>query len=326
MSFADLFGPLTESGAWAPASVGGFWLCTRVVVRIRRRPRGGRLLPRLATSLSIAGCLASFPTPARARERWPVPPTSPRLSPAAPPWLETDGSPPPPPFVSAGGGVTAPADVVAGSTRVVIGNKAVDHRPHRSGAPLVHPAPGSRAARLVHPAIHGARVTSGVNARHGDKDGGSRAGDALEPDREASPPVRASNDLDTRPTAGSVDAYDGSRYARPAPWRDRDRLFPRAREAVESGRSVMPNRAFLDAIARHPAGRTLADRDDCPTIHRVTEGDNLWSIAAENLGTDDVAAIAAHWKLIYEMNRSVISNPHQIFPGQVLRLPKSCRG
>jgi LysM repeat protein len=53
----------------------------------------------------------------------------------------------------------------------------------------------------------------------------------------------------------------------------------------------------------------------------VAPGDTLWDIAAEVLGTNDSARIAAYWPVLYRVNRSVVSDPDALRPGWVLVLP-----
>jgi len=49
--------------------------------------------------------------------------------------------------------------------------------------------------------------------------------------------------------------------------------------------------------------------------YTVQEGDTLSGIAAEQLGDAD------RWPEIFVLNRHIISDPDEIFPGQVLTLP-----
>ena len=77
-------------------------------------------------------------------------------------------------------------------------------------------------------------------------------------------------------------------------------------------------------MSNHPAGKRL---HACSLERRcrrytVREGDELWSIAARALRTDDPGRIARYWPRIHRANREVIGpNPRVIFPGQVLELP-----
>ena len=77
----------------------------------------------------------------------------------------------------------------------------------------------------------------------------------------------------------------------------------------------LPDRAVSspDHPRRHHAPRTV----------RVRQGDSLWSLAAGDLpnGSPD-AVIAARWRALYAVNRSLIGpDPDVIVPGQRLRLP-----
>jgi nucleoid-associated protein YgaU len=50
--------------------------------------------------------------------------------------------------------------------------------------------------------------------------------------------------------------------------------------------------------------------------HTVQRGDTLFSIARQHYNGDQ-----SKWRAIHEANRDKIPNPHDIKPGQVLRLP-----
>lgn len=52
--------------------------------------------------------------------------------------------------------------------------------------------------------------------------------------------------------------------------------------------------------------------------HTVTEGETLWSIAARR----DIYGDALLWPLLYKANRDQIKDPRQIYPGQVLSIPR----
>jgi len=75
----------------------------------------------------------------------------------------------------------------------------------------------------------------------------------------------------------------------------------------------------LDAGAEQPEA---PDTDPTPTpapeagTYQVKAGDCLWSIASRELGS------GMRWREIYELNKSAIKNPSQIYVGQVLKMPK----
>jgi nucleoid-associated protein YgaU len=50
-------------------------------------------------------------------------------------------------------------------------------------------------------------------------------------------------------------------------------------------------------------------------LHTVEKGDTLSEIAQEKLGD------ASRWKDIFEANRPMLTDPDEIYPGQVLRIP-----
>lgn len=60
-----------------------------------------------------------------------------------------------------------------------------------------------------------------------------------------------------------------------------------------------------------------------PRSHVVQDGDTLWDIAQEQLGTSDLRRIARQWPRIHRVNRRIIGpDPNLILPGQVLELPE----
>lgn len=56
---------------------------------------------------------------------------------------------------------------------------------------------------------------------------------------------------------------------------------------------------------------------DDPVFHTVEKGDTLWGISSKTLGN------GARYEEIFEANKPMLSHPDQIYPGQVLIIPKS---
>ena len=91
-------------------------------------------------------------------------------------------------------------------------------------------------------------------------------------------------------------------------------LYRANRERIGSD----PDLIHPGLILRIPAAELV--RAEFPSrVVKVTvhPGDSLWSLAAAHLGN------GALWPGIYGLNRHVISDPHWIYPGQVLALPRS---
>lgn len=60
---------------------------------------------------------------------------------------------------------------------------------------------------------------------------------------------------------------------------------------------------------------TASARVQETSAYTVQDGDSLWRISKKVYGSGD------NWHVIYQLNRSIISNPDNIHPGQVLALP-----
>lgn len=83
-----------------------------------------------------------------------------------------------------------------------------------------------------------------------------------------------------------------------------------------------PNLIYPGQVLTLPSGASTpaaANPGPPPTAgsatYTVAPGDTLSGIAARTLGD------ASRWYEIFRLNQSIISNPNQIYPGQVLRLP-----
>ena len=85
-----------------------------------------------------------------------------------------------------------------------------------------------------------------------------------------------------------------------------------------------PKKPLKSAPARPPAPATLPSPPaptpppSLPHNYTVTNGETLWTIAARK----DIYHDPLLWPLLYKANRDQIKNPRQIFPGQVLTIPR----
>lgn len=85
-------------------------------------------------------------------------------------------------------------------------------------------------------------------------------------------------------------------------------------QAVESGRQLQ---AVQKASA--PAKSKKLKRPPLPKKYIVRGGETLWTIAARR----PIYRDALLWPLIYRANRDQIKDPRQIYPKQVLTIPRS---
>lgn len=120
------------------------------------------------------------------------------------------------------------------------------------------------------------------------------------------------------PPSPSTEAHPGIHGRQRRSARRGERLFMRAGAPSE-------NAGRRESMARHPSGKGLTSPVACDNSYTVASGDELWSIAARALGTEDPRRIARYWPRIHRQNRGVIgANPSLIYPGQVLMLPPEC--
>lgn len=85
-------------------------------------------------------------------------------------------------------------------------------------------------------------------------------------------------------------------------------------ENVMLRRELTAARAEIERLRSERTAALRSERRAART-YTVRRGDTLGSIAARELGD------SGRWREIYNANRDVVSNPHRIKPGMVLRLP-----
>jgi len=81
-----------------------------------------------------------------------------------------------------------------------------------------------------------------------------------------------------------------------------------------------PKKIAAPAVApRHETKPSPPPPPPKPVVkYTVAEGETLWTIAARK----DIYLDALLWPLIYKANRDQIKDPRQIYPGQVLNIPR----
>jgi nucleoid-associated protein YgaU len=123
---------------------------------------------------------------------------------------------------------------------------------------------------------------------------------------------------------------------------DHDTFMPPGATLPSQAASALPSVATPRLAGSTNAGppdqlasRTIATGHEATnevragTVYTVEPGDNLWTIAAQHLLTDDPATqltesrIAPYWARVVELNRPSLrsQNPDWIYPGEEIRLP-----
>ncbi|MNK50780.1 LysM domain/BON superfamily protein [compost metagenome] len=95
-------------------------------------------------------------------------------------------------------------------------------------------------------------------------------------------------------------------------------LFEANRSRLANPHQIRPNQK-LQLGSVQQASRSGASRARGDGSYTVRSGDTLGKIAQRQLGK------ASDWPVLYALNRETLANPHQIYPGQVLRMSGSRR-
>ncbi|NVN92448.1 MAG: LysM peptidoglycan-binding domain-containing protein [Desulfuromonadales bacterium] len=116
----------------------------------------------------------------------------------------------------------------------------------------------------------------------------------------------------------SLLAAERKRIAEEAARIEEERLMREAAEAVERQRLLEQRKAAeeaLEAKSSTPAREVLPPQ---PANYTVRRGETLPQIAARSEIYND----SSLWPLIYRSNRDQIRDPKQLWPGQILRIPR----
>jgi nucleoid-associated protein YgaU len=113
------------------------------------------------------------------------------------------------------------------------------------------------------------------------------------------------------------DAEEAKR--REAERKELEREEERRRSLEEAARKARLEAPAARAVPRRGERPRPVPERPLPSHHTVKRGETLPQIAA----LADVYNDASLWPLLYRANRDQISNPRHIWPGQVLRIPRS---
>ena len=71
----------------------------------------------------------------------------------------------------------------------------------------------------------------------------------------------------------------------------------------------------VEGVSRVEENLTTEKKEPEGKFHTVVKGDTLWAIAEKHYSD------GTKYKVIFEANRPMLSDPDKIYPGQVLRIP-----
>jgi hypothetical protein len=113
-------------------------------------------------------------------------------------------------------------------------------------------------------------------------------------------------------------AEERRRAAEEAARLEEERLMREAAEAVERQRLEEQRKAAEEARAAKLSAPVREYLPPQPAVYTVRRGETLPQISARSEIYND----SSLWPLIYRANRDQIRNPKQLWPGQVLRIPR----
>lgn len=113
-------------------------------------------------------------------------------------------------------------------------------------------------------------------------------------------------------------AAELKRAAEEAARLEEERLMREAAEAVERQRLLEERKAAEEALAAKSPATQREVLPPQPLNYTVRRGETLPQIAARSEIYND----SSLWPLIYRSNRDQIRDPKQLWPGQILRIPR----
>lgn len=96
-------------------------------------------------------------------------------------------------------------------------------------------------------------------------------------------------------------------------------LFEANRSRLSSPHLIRPNQKLSLGSVKQASRSGLSRISASDAAYTVRSGDTLGKIAQRRLGK------ASDWPVLYSLNREKLASPHQIYPGQVLRMPGARR-
>lgn len=96
-----------------------------------------------------------------------------------------------------------------------------------------------------------------------------------------------------------------------------DARYVRLLEMYNEGQSdLTAGRPMFVPVFEVEMGEEIVTAEVSGDVHLVADGESLWTIAADHLGS------GAKWTQLHEANLDVLPNPHDLKPGMKLKIPR----